>query len=91
MRRSRPVRRLRKGKEAVTPLYTVTGRVSGIKTQFVCHVYAHENFEICDGVTICLLPCCRGHILGSALVNVIAAKNGKETESSSIRAILGQL
>ena len=67
---------LRKGKEAVTPLYTVDDAYLALK-QFVCHDY-DENFEICDGVTIRFRVA--GHILGSALVNVIVRENGKETK-----------
>ena len=65
-----------KGKEAVTPLYTVDDSYLALK-QFVCHDY-DENFEICDGVTIRFRVA--GHILGSALVNVIVRENGKETK-----------
>jgi metallo-beta-lactamase family protein len=67
---------LRVGREAVEPIYTVDDAYLALK-QFVCYDY-NENFEICPGVTVRFRVA--GHILGSAIVNLLITENGKQTK-----------
>jgi metallo-beta-lactamase family protein len=67
---------LRAGRTEVKPLYTVDDAYLALK-QFVTYDY-DENVEILPGVTIRFRVA--GHILGSALVNVMINENGKETK-----------
>jgi metallo-beta-lactamase family protein len=66
----------RAGREAVTPIYTVDDAYLALK-QFVCYDY-DENFDIAPGVTVRFRVA--GHILGSAIVNLMITENGKQTK-----------
>ena len=67
---------LRAGKAVVEPLYTVDDAYIAMK-HFVTHGY-NENIEILPGLTIRFRVA--GHILGSALVNIMVEENGKSTK-----------
>lgn len=66
----------RAGKEAVEPMYTVDDAYLALK-HFVTHPY-DKDIEIFPGIIVRYRIA--GHILGSAIVNVLVHENGKETK-----------
>lgn len=67
---------LRAGKSAVEPLYTADDAYLALK-HFITHDY-DEDVELYPGITFRFRVA--GHILGSALVNLIIEENGKKTK-----------
>lgn len=67
---------LRAGRPAVEPLYTSDDAYISLK-QFVCHDY-DTNVELFPGLTVRFRVA--GHILGSAIVNIMVEENGKKTK-----------
>ena len=67
---------LRAGKQAVEPLYTADDAYLALK-HFIPHDY-DEDIELYPGITFRFRVA--GHILGSALVNLMIEENGKKTK-----------
>ena len=67
---------LRAGRAEMKPIYTADDAYLALK-QFVCFDY-NENVEIVPGVTVRFRVA--GHILGSAIVNLLIEENGKKTK-----------
>ena len=67
---------LRAGKSVVEPLYTADDAYLALK-HFITHDY-DEDVELYPGITFRFRVA--GHILGSALVNLMIEENGKKTK-----------
>lgn len=67
---------MRAGLPVVEPLYTVDEAYAALK-HFVTKPY-NQDFEIFPGISIRFRVA--GHIIGSAIVNILVKENGKETK-----------